>query len=112
MARLCVLAVLAVFIASAAAREFFWSGATTEFNKDYNWEGGVAPSSSAMPSMTDMRTKAPFTSFVPEGTYNVGSVLKLPRNGRITFSGKSGATTSIKFVGNATGAHRPWKSGD
>lgn len=63
----------------------------------------TAPLAGSNPKMTDMRTEQPFTSFVPEGMYNVGSTLKLPRNGRLTFNGATGATTTIKFVGDANG---------
>lgn len=98
------LVVLAVAISSVSGTaDFFWRGSNTLFNRDSNWEGGQAPTASSSFSSVDLTADYGFTSFVPAGTYNVGSVLKLPRNGKLTFSGQAGSTTTIKFSSNSTG---------
>lgn len=119
MARTGLVALLAAAVVlcvapRAAAVKFYWNGADTLFNNGDNWENGVAPMGSSNVSMTDLRTTQPFTSYVPEGTYSVGSVLKLPRNGKLAFSGESGASTTIRFSTTNTGKQSradAWKRG-
>ena len=65
----------------------------------------TAPLAGSNPKMTDMRTEQPFTSFVPEGMYNVGSTLKLSnaklvqKGNMLEITGKEMKGTPLSMLG-------------
>jgi len=86
---------------TATAANYFWAGTNTDFANITNWSGGITPSASN-PAATDLTgVYQAFTSYVAPGTYNVGSILKLPRNGQLIFAATPSTTTVLSFNSNA-----------
>eukprot|EP00055_Hartaetosiga_balthica_P012179 m.58364 g.58364 ORF g.58364 m.58364 type:complete len:896 (-) comp7860_c0_seq4:80-2767(-) len=94
--------------------DFLWNGNNIQWNDGNNWIDGVGPSSTNTLKSTSLRlfgddepaikNEDPVLTVVNDGTFFVGSTLKLPSNGRMILDSKaSNNILSLSFKSSSSG---------